>query len=138
MIDGIIPFADPMELAGEYNPCDDGMMLSKKTGEYGRNALLLFWGAGATKESGELAGQALANAGRLRRMQNWFHSNVFRWGNSAKYGSGAARTEIGLHVHVGPGKLTTHHLPYQIKQWGHHAAGKLKQAGNKLRKMCGL
>jgi RHS repeat-associated protein len=49
MIDGMIPFADPMKARGDYDPCDEGMALSYGAGKVARDTAVT---GGAIKLAG--------------------------------------------------------------------------------------
>jgi len=105
MMDGIIPFADPFASRGDYDPCDDGMELSNKAGEYGRDFLLLFAG-GANAES-RLSGSVKnwkfrigKDPGAIRFSKGWnsvIKAKNYRLGFGSKNGF--------IHGHINPTNL---------------------------------
>ncbi|HKI00413.1 MAG TPA: RHS repeat-associated core domain-containing protein [Thermoanaerobaculia bacterium] len=74
--DGVIPFIDPFENAGVYNPDELGLEYSQKVGEYTRNAEILIASTGSNSLFG---GGTWANKGQYLRVghsftkgQTWF------------------------------------------------------------------
>ncbi len=103
--DGVVPFADPFENMGVYNPDELGLEYSRTIGELTRDAEIAIASAGATMET----------AAGAKSGGNYVTRNVFRWGTpKGPHGQ--------WHFHLGPGKAMRWHLPSEFGTWRHHAA----------------
>ena len=111
MLDGFIPFGDP--LSGEYNPCDDGMNISRQGGEYAQDLAMAVAG-------GKLIGKALGGLSKNRWIgrSSWlFGSGAFRLGNGVlnnnnvlRIGWGKKAGQTACRIAIGPKKQGTSKL----------------------------
>ena len=122
LVDGAIPFSDPLALAHWYDPDDLGMHESYIAGLAIQESVLVT--ATAERAVVATAERATLNAWRMpigKREGSFITENIFRWGSRPF-----------RHFHLGPKRLMGHHLPVELRTYLGHARALIIQALKRL------